>query len=134
MIAVPYTRDEINWAHRRPAPHRTPLPSIGDEVLYRHDSFGEVQPATVVWMQSLDDMADPHLWQVQADGSGAPILLEGKHVLQRRFDPWPLLHLRLVGGIVAETREARLRGSPGWLPLDWQTRFRPAPEFVVMEG
>ena len=129
---MPYTQDEINWAHRRPGPERTQLPEIGDEVMYRHDSFGPVVQAEVVWIQSLEDFADPHLWQVQTDSGGNPVLLDGKHVLMQRFDPWPLVHLRLAGGAVAETREARLRGSPGWLPLDWETRTRPAPDFVVV--
>lgn len=132
MIQAPYTPEEINWAHRRPGPDRTPLPCIGDEVMYRHDSFGPVERAEVVWVQSLDDLSDPHLWQVQVDGQGNPVLLDGRHVLLQRFDPWPLVHLRIPGRGVGETREARLRGSPGWLPLDWESRSRPSPDFVVV--
>jgi hypothetical protein len=133
VFGIPHTQQEIEWAHRRPEPHRTPLPVVGDEVMYRHQPWGPVVRAEVTWVQSLDDMSDPHLWQVQTDPTGNPVLLEGKHVLQRRFDPWPVVRLRVPGLGVGETREARLRGSAGWLPLDWEVRFRPEPEFVVVD-
>lgn len=126
MFQIPYTEDEITWAHRRPAQHRTPLPSVGDEVCYRHESYGPVVRAEITWVQSLDDLADPHLWQAQEG------LVDGRAVLRRRFDPWPLVRLRVPKLGTGETREARLRGSPGWLPLDWEIRYRPAPEFVVI--
>lgn len=132
MFEGQYTKAEVDWAHRRPAPDRTPLPSVGDEVMYRHDSGGPVVRAEVVWVQPLDDLSDPHLWQVQTDAFGDPVLLEGRYVRRQRFDPWPLVRLRVPGRGIGETREARLRDSPGWLPLDWESRYRPQPQFTVV--
>lgn len=130
---IPYASWEYAWAHQRPAQHRTPLPAVGDEVFYRHDYWGSVDRVDILDVQSLDDIDDPHLWRVETDGFGQPFLLEGRPVLMARLDPWPTLILRTRWGN-AQTREARLRGSPGWLPLDWQVRYRPMPEFVVMGG
>lgn len=130
--AIPYAKWETDWAHRRPAPHRTPLPAPGDEVFYRHDYWLPPVRAEVVSVQSLDDLTDPHLWEMQQDGMGGPLLVDGRQVLAKRFDPWPTLRLQIPGIGLRDTREARLRGSPGWLPLDWETRFRPTPDVVVV--
>lgn len=128
----PHTHQEYVWAQCRPAADRTPIPREGDEVLYRHHTGEQPTPATVVWVQPLDDIADPNLVRTQMDpATGEPMLLEGRYVLLMAKDPWPLLILTTVHGRV-ETREARLRGSPGWLPLDWETRYRPAPDFVIV--
>lgn len=129
--AVPISRDEIDWAHNRPGPHRVPVPAVGDEVAYRHDPWGPITSAEVLAVQPLDDLDDPHLWQVETGPGGRPLMLEGRPVMAQRPDPWPTLTLRTVHG-VGVTREARLRGSAGWLPLDWQSRYRPQPEFIVV--
>lgn len=129
---IPYSASEISWAHERPGQHRTPLPVAGDEVEYRHDSWGPVVRVDVVHVQSLDDIGDPHLWRVELDGFGRPLLLDDRPVMQQRFDPWPVLRLKVPRVGLVDTREARLRGSPGWLPLDWETRFRPMPEFTII--
>lgn len=129
---VPYDAAEFAWARRRPAPHRTPLPSVGDEVLYRHDAWAEPVRAEVLSVQPLDDHDDPHLWTVQVDPlSGQPILLEGKPLFVATDDPWPKLTLNVPGIGRVVTREARLRGAPGWLPLDWRERTRPSPTFHI---
>lgn len=133
---IPWAQWEVDWAHRRPAEHRTPLPAAGDEVRYRHDGWGPVWPAEVHWVQPFDDLDDPHLWNIELDGVGGAVLVDGRTVIQQRFDPWPRLHLRVdapgLTHLLVDTREARLRGSPGWLPLDWETRYRPMPEFTIV--
>lgn len=128
---IPYATWEYDWAHERPAPHRTPLPAAGDEVCYRHDQWGDVVRAEVVSVQSPTDLDDPHLWRVETDGMGRTLLVEGRTVMAQRLDPWPILRLRVPRIGLVDTREARLRGSPGWLPLDWETRHRPLPEFTI---
>jgi hypothetical protein len=128
---VPYSAAEAAWALERPGGHRTPLPAPGDEVEYRHDTWGPVTRAEVVAVQPLDDLDDPHLWTVQTDPmTGRPLLLDGRPVLQQRLDPWPLVRLRVPRLGMGLSREARLRGSAGWLPLDWRERFRPLPDFL----
>lgn len=129
---IPYAAWEYDWAHQRPAPHRTPLPAPGDEVCYRHDHWGDVVRIEVVSVQPLDDVTDQHLWRVETDGAGGVLLVDGRPVFAQRLDPWPTLRLRVPRIGLVDTREARLRGSPGWLPLDWETRFRPTPEFTIV--
>jgi hypothetical protein len=110
-----YTDAELRWARERPPAERTPIPAAGDEVLYRHDQNGPVERAEVEAVQPLDDLYDPNLWTLHADAGGSPLLLEGRPVMREVNDPWPLLTLRTLWGRV-QTREARLPGSPGWLP------------------
>ncbi|GAA3283834.1 hypothetical protein Dvina_01465 [Dactylosporangium vinaceum] len=129
---VPHEPHEVEWARQRPAQHRTKLPAVGDEVLYRHHDWGLVVPAEVLWLQPFDDLDDPNLWTVQRDPLGQPLTLDGRPVLQQRLDPWPLLRLKVehLGPVLS--REARLRGAAGWLPLDWQRRYRPMPNFTAI--
>ncbi len=126
---VPVGRDEIEWAHSRPSRHRVPVPKAGDQVLYRHDPWGEVSEAEVLAVQPLDDLSDPLLAFVERDQFGELILIDDRPVIALKKDPWPTVTLRTRYG-VGVTREARLRGSPGWLPLDWETRYRPLPGFL----
>lgn len=130
---MPATPNQQSWAISRPAPRRVPRPKVGDEVLYRHDSWLDPVPAEIIWVQPDDDVDDPNVCQVQSDGHGGVVLLEGRPVFISNPDAWLRVHLRIdsavpeIGNLVADTREARLPGSPGWLPLDWQDRWRPMP-------
>ncbi len=127
---VPIGRHEIEWAHNRPGQHRVPVPRPGDQVMYRHDEWGDVSEAEVLSVQPLDDLDDPHLWFPQTDERGQLLELDGRPILAQKPDPWPRVVLRTRYG-TAVTREARVRGSAGWLPLDWQTRYRPKPASVI---
>lgn len=129
---IPYSSWEYAWAHERPAQHRTPLPAVGDEVRYRQDPWGPVVAADVVSVWPLDDVDDPHLWRVETDGMGNPLAIEGRPLYAQRLDPWPIVRLRVPRLGLGDTREARLRGSAGWLPLDWETRYRPLPQFTII--
>jgi hypothetical protein len=129
---IPYSAAEVAWALERPAPDRSPIPAEGDEVDYRHDPWGPVRRALVLWVQPLDDFDDPHLWMVERDPTGAVLLLEGKPIMAQRLDPWPLLRLQVPGVGIGLSREARLRGSAGWLPLNWRARRRPMPSTLIL--
>jgi hypothetical protein len=129
--SLPWTDEEVRWAQRRPTRDRTPVPDVGDEVMYRHNAWEPPSRAEVLAVQSLDDIGDPNLWRPQSDEHGELVRLEGRYVMTGAMDPWPELTLRTKYGI-GVTREARLRGSPGWLPLDWERRYRPVPEFVII--
>jgi len=128
---VPWDRIEITWARNRPHHERPPLPAAGDQVWYRrHDwchnlGSGETEEpemVTVVEAQSLDDRTDPNLWHHVKDAFGRPIHDAGIPRMAPVADPWPWIRVRRPNGLIAETREARLRGSAGWLPLDYLDR------------
>jgi len=123
-MGIPVGPTEVRWAQFRPAPHRTPLPRLGDPVLYRHNHWDEPTTAQVVAVQPLDDLDDPMVCRVEVDQLGDPILTDGRPMFALGFDPWPRVTLSTVYGI-GKTWEARLRGSPGWLPLDFTARWRP---------
>lgn len=75
----------------------SPLPVPGEHVLYRHVEFGDITDALVV--------------EVVPDDPQDITSRVGDH-------PWSVVLLRTGQGLVA-TREARVRGSAGWLPLSW---------------
>lgn len=128
---IPWLPAELKWARRRPAALRTPIPSAGDRVYYRHHEWRDVVDADVIGVQSLTDLDDPNLWRFQLDSAGVAVEVEGRLVMIAAFDPWPLLTLKTPFG-TGLSREARLRGSAGWLPLDWRTRYRPVPRIRVV--
>ncbi len=123
---IPIQPDETRWARHRPAQHRVRTPQVGDTVLYRHSDWAEPTEAEVLWVQPVDDLDDPNVCAVQTDEAGSVVVVEGRPVVAVHADPWPTLRLKTRFGLVV-TREARLRGSPGWLPPDWQRRYRPVP-------
>lgn len=128
---IPYSAAEVGWARNRPSDLRTPIPGEGDTVLCRLVEWDEPHEAIVERVQPLDDINDPHLFEVSTDGRGEPVLIEGRPILNGLTDPWPTLWLVVYGPhgsiVHTHTREARLRGSAGWLPLDWKTRRRWLP-------
>lgn len=132
---IPYEPEEIAWARRRPPQHRVPLPNLGDPVLYRHTEWEPPVPATVEGIENLNDRTRPNLWQVLRDPVSGRILAGPDHVplAERLPDPWPVLHILSRYGM-AVTQEARLRGSAGWLPLDWEQRYRPLPDLLIVGG
>lgn len=141
---VPWEQVEFSHARNRPHAERVPHPAPGDRVWYRrHDwchnlatgEHEEPELATVVEAQPLDDTAtahwwpnvgpsrDPNLWHLIRTPQGHPALdALGQMAYAPVADPWPWVRLRRPNGLIAETREARLRGSAGWLPLDYRDR------------
>lgn len=138
---IPWSERELAWQRLRPVEHRVPLPRPGQRVLVRLERFADPVPGVV---QSVPDLArgwrwedlepgretpDPWVWQLRRGPRGE--LLMDSHGLPRIDllpDPHPSIVLHVEGRRgLAETREARLRGSPGWLPLDWRERWRPGP-------
>lgn len=141
---IPLSREENLWAGWRPPTYRTPVPAIGDPVLYRHEAWttpvgatvlniDDIEPPTVLttrWASHLNPPYDPNVWRVRTTpGSSIPLHHpDGTVILDRLPDAWPTLLLKIDGQRShVQTREARLRGSAGWLPLDWQDRTRPVP-------
>lgn len=138
---IPYSNAEVQWARHRPPQDRTPLPAPGDEVLYRHDPWGALMDAHVEEVLfNLDDPSvgaigsqpNPDVWEAQRDPiSGAYLILHTKNVIVCKADPWPQLVLTTRPRVMlVTTQEARLRGSAGWLPLDWESRRRPTPDMI----
>jgi len=130
---IPWDANEFRWQLNRPRALWTPLPAVGDEVAYRNDEWGPVSRARVLELQDPNDMGDHYLFDVvtttQDDGTGRVPYIDGagQRVKQRRPDPWLTLTLDTEHNGRRACREARLRGSAGWLPLDWRTRQRPLP-------
>lgn len=129
--AVPWAQAEFSHARNRPARERPPLPQVGDRVLYRrydwhHDIAGgrteEPELVTVVEVQNLADRSDPNLWHEVRDSQGQPVTDAGVPRFAPVADPWPWIRVRRPDGLIAETRESRIRGAAGWLPLDWRGR------------
>lgn len=132
---VPYSLEEVRWARARPPADRVPLPQPGDEVLYRHEPWGRPVTGIVEWIEDLDDRTRPNLWEAITDPATGRIIATPDHVPVARqlVDPWPVVRVLSRYGL-ATTQEARLRGSAGWLPLDWQFRYRPMPELLIVTG
>lgn len=138
----PYTKEEIDrWAWERRLHEREAVPERGERVLFREQDFGPVVPAIV---HDVMDMAGPphnhwhrhgaleqergpgipdvHVWRWDAD--------RRRHVLLE--DAWPWVQVQVIkldeqgrarrdedGNMILAMprwcREARVRGSCGWL-------------------
>lgn len=123
-LSIAYDPAEFHWARNRPARHRTPLPKPGDEVLYRHFERGIPTRATVLEVMD-PDPTDLNVWRYAVNALNDPVVDgAGRRLMEYVADPWHTLLLRTDYGVL-RAREARLRESPGWLPLDWRTRWRP---------
>lgn len=91
----------------------TETPVLGAHVMYRHDAHDDVTDAVVLDVR-LEEFPDypTHAFHYP---SGQ----------MRLLPPWPLVTLDTAYGII-RTRESRVRGSAGWLPLDWHEPQRVA--------
>jgi hypothetical protein len=137
----PYTRAEIDrWTGQRRPHEREPVPQPGERLLLREVPFGEAVPAVVADVQ---DMSSPHdHWNRHggleaARGPGQPDVnvwaWDEEHRSWRlRDDPWPWVQVQVIAqdsrgndlrgpggelmlGAPRWCREARVRGSAGWL-------------------
>lgn len=113
--SMPVPLEEVLRARRRPPQLRTPIPQPGELVWYRHVPHGELSEAEVEAVD-VSNMEDWNVYRVVKDGRGHPVVLDGRRVTEQVEDPWPDLILRTDYGRLV-TREARIDGSPGWLPM-----------------
>jgi hypothetical protein len=141
-VPAGYTKAEVDrWAHERREHEREPVPETGERLLFRDAEFAPPVPAIVTGVQDmtgpphnhwhrnggLEDkrgpgMPDVNVWEPTEDGRGWML----------KADPWPWVHLRVIrqdadgsdlrddnGDLVLDAprwcREARVRGSCGWL-------------------
>lgn len=124
---IPWDSAEFSWQHHRPVHLWTPIPPVGSDVFYRSNHWEPETLARVLAHQDDRDYTDFYLWKVITNENRAATTDGfGKRMIERVEDPWICLTLKTEWGVVT-CREARLRGSAGWLPLDWKTRFRPNP-------
>lgn len=111
-----YLQEQVIWARCRfPAVLRTPVPSPGQRVWYRHDHAG---PWTEAEIESVDleNRQDWNVWRFAVDpATGRPVVVGGQRVMEMVDDPWPDCVLRTDWGRVA-CRESRLTDSCGWKP------------------
>jgi hypothetical protein len=116
-----HTADEVNRARWRPEEHRTPIPDVGDRVLFRPAEDAGLIHATVLEVTYHDpEGVDWNCWRVRTNpATAAPVYDEDRQViLDPHPDAWPTLLLKVDGQAShTMTREARLPGSAGWLPL-----------------
>lgn len=113
------TLDDVRRAQLRPPGERTPVPQPGTTVWYRDREFGDLVEA-VVDTVVMDNMTDPNVWHVVTVG-GQPVKgPDGTVQMEVAPDPWPLVYLTDAYGRTHQTREARIVGSAGWLPVSAQ--------------
>lgn len=138
MDTRPHTPHEIRrWAHERRPHERERLPRPGERLLLRETDFGEAVPAVVTAVQDLSSPhdhwrrhggrerqqgpgdPDPNVWYPELNELNEPT---GRWLLKE--DPWPWVQVSKVvtrddgGEFLAYPRwcrEARVRGSTGWL-------------------
>lgn len=113
--AHPVSVDRAIWAKCRPADERTRLPVAGQRVWYRHDPGG---PLVVAQIERVDmeTRTDWNVWRQKVDSQQRAVEVKGERVMEMVDDPWPDVYLRMPWGMVV-TREARIEGSAGWLPM-----------------
>lgn len=128
---------EYAWQADRPPRHRVPLPTIGDHVMLRMTAWAtELHECVVVDVQDMDSddaRADANVHDKVTNEDHTRVLHgpDGRPLTRPRADPWPLVWVRRLdadgqpSGGVFDTREARMEGSGGWLPMDHATRERP---------
>jgi hypothetical protein len=132
MDTSPHTPQEVRrWAHQR-RPHEREAPPVpGERLLVREADFADPVPAVVVAVQDMTvpgdhwngrGVPDPNVWRFD----------EARQAWDLADDPWPWVQVRAVraGGdgqdlagedgepVLAQPRwhkEARVRGSAGWL-------------------
>src|ERR1700743_2137615 len=139
---VPWQQIEASHARNRPMSERPPPPQVGEQVWYRRfewnrdprGDLSEPELAEIVEVQDPRDTSDadyvdgvgwvrdPNLWHLVRDALGHPLLDGGALRYAAGAHPGRGVSLRRRNGIIDGTREARLRGSAGWLPLDYLTR------------
>lgn len=138
---VPYGQDEGTYARNRLTAERPAWPRVGDRVYFRREEWDldeQLHLMQVVDAQPQDDTDSvwaTNLWQhLRDNGTGQPLhYRDGRPVLAPLPDPWPWVDLRwpdeqpIPKGHehawkhrVQRTFESRMRGSPGWLPLDYR--------------
>ncbi len=131
---VPIEPIEVSYARNRDPGERPPIPKPGDQVWYRHQTWdADVTRATVLWVQPLDDQTDPMLWHLVRGAEGQPIFDGREPRMVPVADPWPLILLKTVYGMV-RTRESRVRGSAGWLPDNWRKRPVRLPHEILLRS
>lgn len=124
----PWTDAEMKGAFTRAAAARTPLPAVGERVLFRAREWEEPAPATVTSVQDMtvplcangtaEYAPDVHVWAHPDPQAYPPKTWTHPQVRARlrvKPDPWPRVRLELDGGGSAVCRESRVRGAPGWL-------------------
>jgi hypothetical protein len=134
---LPYEQVEVSYARNRLPVERPPIPVRGDQVFYRRTYWDQIPVAAViVEVQDLNDRLDPNLWMVVRNTFGAPIQDQGVTRYTQVPDPWPEVKLLYKDEQeqmrYALTRESRMRGSPGWLPLNWRMRPVYLPQDLLM--
>ena len=119
----PLDHDAVLHArHGRRANERPPKPAPGDVVSLRTFPHGPLVEAVVE--DVLEDENDPntHQYVVPHASRGPVVGPDGERLRELVWDPWWTVRLKVVDahGATAyvETREARLPGSPGWLPRE----------------
>jgi len=136
----PHTPREVKrWAHERRPHEREQPPEPGERVLLREENFGPAVPAIVAAVQDLTvpgDHWNQHGGLVAARGRGVPDPSVWTHDdaagWRLHDDPWPWVHVQVIltdaegnelhgddGELLLAPprwcKEARVRGSAGWL-------------------
>ncbi len=134
---VPIDQREVSYIRNRLQSDRPPRPKVDDQLFFRRNEWDtddqlylmrvvEVQPEN----DTTSEFATNLVQHLRHNISGSPLFyLDGEPVLVPLPDPWPWVKFIFDGEPSKETLswqhrpqmtfESRLRGSPGWLPLNY---------------
>ena len=113
--AHPITPETAQRVKCRPAGQRTALPVVGQKVWYRHDAGGPLVLVTIERVD-LESKQDWNVWRFKIGNDNKPLEVKGVRQMEMVDDPWPDVYFRMPWGMVV-TREARVEGLPGWIPM-----------------
>lgn len=133
VLIAPYTPQEVRrWAHRRRPHEREAPPEISERLLFRGREHGPTVAAIVFDVQGMTAPAEhwvQHGGRIDELGPGTPDPTVWVHDPATGWrlhdDPWPWVQLQVIlrqddegSDVLADPqwcKEARVRGSAGWL-------------------
>ncbi|HEY6021599.1 MAG TPA: hypothetical protein VIY48_17550 [Candidatus Paceibacterota bacterium] len=152
---VQLSNAEAGYARNRLPEDKPPTPKVGDRVYFRREAWAsdeDLFPMRVVEVQDPNDTTSEfatNLCQhLRHHITGGPLFFpDGKPVVVPLPDPWPWIKMVWDGEPPATheenwkhrvqmTFESRMRGSPGWLPMNYvetrQIRYEGDIPYVPM--
>src|SRR3954454_4979293 len=113
---VPIEHSEVAYALNRATAERSPYPTVGDRVFFRHREWDVVvHPAVIRDVQDAGDRTDPWLWHTVKDVVGRQHFAHGVPRFVPVADPWPwvVLDAEIGGGALRTDDHGDAGGGAG---------------------